>query len=51
MLLLSSADIFQINFSKKNFHGLDRDKDQHSVCPDLGPSCMQKLSADDKSGP
>ena len=59
MLLLSSADIFQINVSKNSFrstitltmsNGLDRNQDRHSICPDLGPSCMQKLSADDKSG-
>ena len=40
MLLFSSADIFD---------GLDPDQDQHSVGPDLGPNCLQMLSADDKS--
>ena len=28
---------------------LDPDEDRHSVGPDLGPNCLQKLSADDKS--
>ena len=30
-------------------NGLDPDQDQHSVGPDLGPNCLQMLSADDKS--
>ena len=25
------------------------DQDRHSVGPDLGPNCLQRLSADDKS--
>ena len=29
-------------------NGLDPDQDQHSVGPDLGPNCLQRLSADDK---
>ena len=29
--------------------GLDLDQEQHSVGPDLGPNCKQRLSADDKS--
>ena len=29
--------------------GLDADQDRHSVGPDLGPNCLQRLSADDKS--
>ena len=28
---------------------LDQDQDRHSVGPDLGPNCLQRLSADDKS--
>ena len=47
---------FKINFSKKKFrniirvsNGLDPDQDRHSVGPDLGPNCLQRLSADDKS--
>ena len=54
MLLLSPADLFQ-KFSEKNFrntirvsNSLDPDQDQHSVGPDLGPNCLQRLSADDK---
>ena len=31
-------------------YGLDRDQDQHSVALDLGPSCLQRLSADGKEG-
>ena len=30
-------------------NGLDPDQDRHSVGPDLGPNCLQMLSADDKS--
>ena len=32
-------------------NGLDPDQDQRSVIPDpdLGPNCLQRLSADDKS--
>ena len=54
MLLLSSADFFSIlTFSKNSFrnniriiNGLDSDQDWHSVSPDLGQSCLQRLSAD-----
>ena len=28
--------------------GLDPDQDRRSVGPDLGPICLQRLSADDK---
>ena len=45
----------KIIFFKKSFrntirvpNGLDPDQDQHSVSPDLGPNCLQRLSADDK---
>ena len=27
-------------------NGLDPDQDQHLVSPDLGPNCLQRLSAD-----
>ena len=30
-------------------NGLDPDQSQLSVGPDLGPSCLQRLSADSKS--
>ena len=30
-------------------NSLDPDQDQHSVGPDLGPNCLQRLSADDTS--
>ena len=42
-------------FQKKNSetlsesNGLDPDQDQHSVGPDLGLNCLQRLSADNKS--
>ena len=29
--------------------GYDPDQNLHSVDPDLGPNCLQKLSADEKS--
>ena len=54
---LSSLDFFlKINFFKKSFrntirvsNSLDPDQDQNFVGPDLGPNCLQRLSADDKS--
>ena len=30
-------------------NALDQDQDKHFVGPDLGPSCLQRSSADDKS--
>ena len=51
----SLLTFFKINFFKKIFQEhyqsvkhLDLDQDQHSVGPDLGPNCSQRLSADDK---
>ena len=29
-------------------NGLDADQDRHYVGPDLGPNCLQRLSAEDK---
>ena len=57
MLLLSSADFFQNKFYHHFFfrntvrvsNDLDLDQDQHFVGPDLGPNCLQKLSAGGKS--
>ena len=57
MLLPSSADFFQNNFSQKKFfrntirvpNSLDPDQDLYCVGPDLGPNCLQRLSGDDKS--
>ena len=53
--LRSSADFFQNNFFKKVFEehcqtakSLVPFQDQCSVGPDLGPNCLQRLSADDK---
>ena len=51
MLSLSSAEIFQNKLFKKTFrvsNGLDPDSDQYSVCSDLGPNCLQRLSAHHK---
>ena len=56
-MLLLSADFFsKLTFSKSSFrntirvsHNLDTDQDRHSVGPDLGPSCLQRLSAEDKN--
>ena len=59
MLLLSSADF--LKKKKKNlFQNILSDhhqsvklfhpnQDQHSVGPDFGPNCLQRLSADDRS--
>ena len=30
-------------------NSLDPDQDRHSTSPDLGPDCLQRLSADDES--
>ena len=60
MLLLSSADFFQ-NYPFKNFLSgtlsecqtvlieIRTDTMSHSVGPDLGPNCLQRLLVDDKS--
>ena len=56
-VFLSSADIFQnLLFLKNSFrdtirlsNSLDSDQARHYVGPDLGPNCLQKLSADDTS--
>ena len=41
----------KLTFSKNSFgntikvsNGLDPDQDRHSVCPDLGPNCLRRLS-------
>ena len=52
---LSSADFFKSTFSKNSSirntirvsNSLDPDQAQHSVGPDLGLNCLQKLSAED----
>ena len=51
---LSSADFFKITFFRKSFrntirvsNSLNPDQAQHFVGPDLGPNCLQRLSADD----
>ena len=57
MLLLSSVDFFQSYFFFNYFYrntirmsnGLDLDQDRPFVGPVLGPNCLQRLSADNKS--
>ena len=46
----------KFTFQKKSFrniirvsNSLDPDQAQHFVGPDLGPNCLQMISADDKS--
>ena len=46
----------KFTFSKNSFrntiivsNNLDPDQDRRSVGPDLGPNCLQSLSADDKN--
>ena len=52
-MLLSSADFSKSTFFKNYFrntirvsNSLDPDQARHFVGPDLGPKCLQKLSAD-----
>ena len=53
--LLSAAFFFKLFFLENSFrniirvsNSLDPDQDRHSVVPDLGPNCLQRLSADDQ---
>ena len=51
-LLIFSKAIFLKNSLRKTIrvlNSLDPDQDQHSVGPDLGPNCLQRLSAEDTS--
>ena len=56
-MFLSSADLFsKSSFSKNSFtntkrvsNSLDPDQARRFVGPDLGPNCLQRLSADDTS--
>ena len=45
--LTFSKTVFRKTVSVSN--GLDLDQDRHFVSPDLGPNCLQRLSADNKS--
>ena len=45
---LSSADFFKKVLLELVSSSLNADQDWYSVCPDLGPNCLQRLSADDK---
>ena len=61
MHLLSSDDFFSSKFaffflSKNSFrnnikvsNSLDQGQDRRSVGPDLGPNCLQRLSANEES--
>ena len=51
-----SAELFKLSSFKNSFRNtnrvskdLDPDQDRHSIGPDLGPNCLQRLSADDRS--
>ena len=51
---MSSADFSESTVLKNSFrntvresNSLDPDQARHFVGPDLGPNCLQKLSADD----
>ena len=48
LLLLSAEKKISGNTIIMSNH-LDPDQDQHSVGPDLGPNCLQRLAVDDKS--
>ena len=54
MLFCRLPILFKINFFKDSFentirvsNGLDPGQARQNVGPDLGPNCLQKLSADD----
>ena len=49
LLFASSAYFFKINVFKEHY-SLDLDQDRRSISTVLGPECLQRLSADDKSG-
>ena len=57
LVFLSSADFFQNQLFRKILSGipsgvsnsLDPDQARQNVGPDLGPNCLQRLSADDTS--
>ena len=51
-LLIFSKSTFSKNSFRNTItvsNSLDPDQDRRSVGPDLGPNCLQRLSADDKS--
>ena len=48
--LTFSKNLFRGHYqSVKQFKKMDPDQDQHSVHPELGPNCLQRLSADIKN--
>ena len=51
-LLIFSKSTFYKNSFRNTFrvsNSLDPDRARHFVGPDLGPDCLQRLSADDTS--
>ena len=48
-LLTSLKLIFSKTKTIKVSKGFDQDRVEHSVSPDKGSNCLQRLSADDKS--
>ena len=44
-----SNNSFRNGYTIRVLNGLDPDQDRHSVGPDLGPNCLQRLSAGDNS--
>ena len=55
MLFCCLLTFIKINFLKNSLrntvkvsNGLNPDQDQHFVGPDLGPICLQRLSAEEK---
>ena len=49
LLTCSKLTFKKIRNTFRVLNGLDPDQERHSVGPDLGPNCLQRLSADDKS--
>ena len=50
-MLLLAADFFQNKFFQKVLSGTLSEcqtVDHHSIGPDLGPNCLQRLSADNQ---
>ena len=51
LLIFSKSDFSKSSFRNTNrvSDSLDQHQAQHFVGPDLGPNCLQRLSADDTS--
>ena len=48
-MVLFEKIISGIPYQSVNWFEINPDQDRHSVCPDLGPNCLQTLSPDDNS--